>query len=68
MKKRWWKSKTLWLNTLLAAGVVVEANLGLLQSKLGPQAYLAVVGIAAAANCFLRFITTQPVVGKEPAK
>jgi heme A synthase len=67
VKKPWWKSKTLWLNTLLAAGVVVEANIGLLQAKLGAQAYLAVAGFAAAANCFLRFITTQPIV-EEPSK
>lgn len=67
MKKRWWKSKVLWVNALLAVGTVVEANFGLLQAKLGPQSYLAVAGLIAGVNFVLRTITTQPL-GKGEAK
>lgn len=62
--KKWWKSKTLWLNALLAAGTVIEANVGLLQAKLGPSYYLGVVGFCAAANAVLRVVTSEPLEGK----
>lgn len=60
-RKPWYHSKTLWLNTALAAGTVVEANLGLLQSSMGTHAYLGLVGLAAASNAALRFFTNEPV-------
>jgi hypothetical protein len=59
--KKWWKSKTLWLNVLLAAGTAAEANMGLLRDQFGPQAYLVIISVAAAANAFLRFVTSQPL-------
>ncbi len=59
--KKWWKSKTLWLNAFLAAGTVIEANIGMLREHLGASSYLVVVGFAAAANAALRFVTSQPV-------
>ena len=61
MKKSWWKSKTLWLNAILAATTIAEANLGLLQSQFGPSAYLAILSFAAALNAALRFVTSQPI-------
>lgn len=51
----------LWLNAALAAGTIVEANMGILRDHLGPQSYLLVVGFAAGANAALRFVTSQPV-------
>lgn len=59
--KPWYKSKTLWLNASLAAGTVVEANLGILRDTLGPASYLTVISLAAAGNAFLRFASTQPI-------
>lgn len=61
MPKKWWQSKTLWLNAALAAGTVAEANLGLIQSQFGPQSYLAIISLAAGLNAVLRFVTSQPV-------
>ena len=61
MSKRWWRSKVLWLNALLAAGTVLEANLGLLRDALGVGSYMAVIGLAAACNAFLRFLTSEPI-------
>jgi hypothetical protein len=63
MKKKWWKSKTLWVNAIFAATTVAEANLGLLQAQLGAQSYLGVMGAMAFVNCILRVITTQPIAG-----
>jgi hypothetical protein len=61
VKKRWWKSKTLWLNTIAAGLTIVEANFGILQEKLGPEVYLVGMGVVCALNFFLRTITNQPV-------
>jgi hypothetical protein len=63
VKKRWWKSKTLWVNAVFAATTIAEANLGLLQGALGPKSYLGVMGAMAFVNCILRVITTQPIAG-----
>jgi len=59
--KPWWKSKTLWLNTILAATTIAEANLGLLQSQFGLSTYLVLLSFAAALNAALRFVTSQPI-------
>lgn len=59
--KAWWKSKTLWLNAVLAATTVAEANLGMLQSMFGPKAYLGLLSFAAFLNAALRFITSERV-------
>jgi hypothetical protein len=59
--KKWWKSKTLWVNTISAALVVAEANFGVVREQLGPNAYLAGMATLAALNCFLRTLTTQPI-------
>ena len=61
MKKTWWKSKTLWLNAILAATTVAEAQLGLIQAHLGNGSYLALLSFAAALNAALRFVTSQPI-------
>jgi hypothetical protein len=63
MKKKWWKSKTLWVNAISAALVVAEANFGLVREQLGPSAYLGGMAALAGINCFLRTITTQAIRG-----
>lgn len=57
--KRWYKSRTLWLNALLAAGTVAEANLGLIRDFFGPVAYLSILSFAAASNAVLRVVTSK---------
>ena len=64
--KKWYRSRTLWINFLLAMGVVLEANFGLLQALLGPKAYLAGMTVIAGGNFLLRFATTLPIVAPPP--
>jgi len=65
VKKKWWKSKTLWLNAAVAAGAIVEANFALLQGTFGPKYFVPVVGLVAGANFVLRYLTTQPIVERK---
>ena len=66
MKKRWWKSRTLWLNFILAMSTVFEAHFGLLQAALGQHAYLFGMTMIAGVNFLLRFATTQPLEVEKP--
>jgi hypothetical protein len=59
--KKWWQSKTLWLNVAVAAGAALEMNLGLVQGMLKPHHYLAALVAVNAVNVALRFITSQPI-------
>jgi hypothetical protein len=59
--KKWWKSKTLWLNAVSAGFVALEASFGMLREKMSPEHYLVLLGLLAALNAGLRFITSQPV-------
>lgn len=65
--KPWWKSKTLWLNTAVAVGTVVEANFQIIQAHIRAEFYLVLAGLLAGANFVLRFLTNQAVcLGKQP--
>lgn len=58
-RKKWYRSKTLWLNTAFAGLTAVEASLHLMQSAVGPQAYLVLAGLVAGGNMLLRTLTTE---------
>jgi hypothetical protein len=53
--KSWWKSKTLWLNTVMfiLAGLNQLSELGISPEK--------VVMLIAAFNMILRFLTKEPI-------
>jgi hypothetical protein len=59
--KKWYKSKTLWFNILVAMGTAVEASLTLVQGYFDPRVFLALIGLTAGVNVMLRFITTTAV-------
>jgi hypothetical protein len=59
--KKWYKSKTLWFNILVAMGTAVEASLTLIQGYFDPRVFLALIGLTAGVNVMLRFITTTAV-------
>lgn len=59
--KPWYQSKTLWVNAAFAATTVLEANLQVIQSLMGAQAYLGMLAGAAFINGVLRLVTTQGI-------
>ena len=59
--KKWYKSKTLWFNILVAMGTAIEASLTLVQGYFDPRVFLALIGLTAGVNVMLRFITTTAV-------
>lgn len=59
MTKRWYASRTLWLNAITAGLVALEAGMGLLQPHL-PVNFYAIVAIGLPVlNAMLRVVTTQ---------
>ena len=54
MKKHWWKSKTVWVNGLIAVGVIIQAATGV--AWLNAEAQAAIIVIA---NLLLRVFTNS---------
>lgn len=60
-RKRWVKSKTLWINAFAAALVALEAGTGQLQPHLPVNLYTVVAVGLPVINAVLRVLTTQGV-------
>jgi hypothetical protein len=66
--KPWWHSKTIWLNTAVAAVAAVEASTEILKPIIPPDALGVVLAAVGILNVALRVATGQPVVKpKAPA-
>lgn len=59
--KKWYKSKTLWFNILVAAGAAVEASLSLVQGFFDPRVFLGIIALTAAVNVVLRFVSATAI-------
>ena len=59
--KRWWQSKTIWLNIVVGGLASLEATTGMLQPFLPEHWYVAVAVGLPIVNVALRTITTQGV-------
>jgi hypothetical protein len=57
--KDWYKSRTLWVNVIAIANIILRAKLGL---TLTPEAE---VGILVIINFVLRYITKEKIVFKK---
>jgi hypothetical protein len=57
--KSWWKSKTLWVNIIVAVLASLEATTGLLQPYLLDHWYVVVAVGLPVINVVLRIVTTQ---------
>ena len=57
--KQWWKSKTLWLNGIVALVAALEVSTGLLKPYVGEDGYVLLMVLLPAVNAMLRFTTTQ---------
>lgn len=58
-KKVWWKSKTLWVNAIVAALVAAEAVTGVVQPYVAEKFYAAVAVFLPIVNAVLRVITNE---------
>ena len=56
--KRWWTSKTIWVNGLAMLSAVVTALAGL---EFMQQYAQILLGIVTGVNIVLRFVTNRPV-------
>lgn len=61
MNKKWWKSKTLWFNVLVAIGAAFEAALSVIESYFDPRMYFVIIGLIAGVNVILRFVSNQGI-------
>lgn len=61
MKKAWYKSKSLWVNAVVAGLVALEAVTGLLQPYVGDAFYAAIAVALPIVNAMLRVITTEGI-------
>jgi hypothetical protein len=57
--KSWWKSKTMWVNIIVAVMASLEATTGLLQPYLPEHWYVVVAVGLPVINVVLRIVTTQ---------
>ena len=58
-KKVWWKSKTLWVNAIVAALVAAEAVTGVMQPYVAEKFYAAVAILLPIVNAILRVVTSE---------
>lgn len=59
--KKWYYSKTLWVNVTVAALVAFEAVFGLLQPVLPVNLYTSIAVGLPVVNAILRVITTEGI-------
>ncbi len=57
--KKWYQSKVLWFNVLIAVGTALEASLSLIQGYFDPRVFLAIIALTSGVNVVLRFATSQ---------
>jgi hypothetical protein len=57
--KRWYKSKTIWVNVGAAALMALEASTGLLKPYMADTFWVAMAVALPMVNAMLRVITTQ---------
>lgn len=59
MRKSWWRSKTLWFNSAVAALGAIEASANLIQPYVPGNVYGWGLLVLTAGNAILRVITNQ---------
>ena len=62
MSKKWYKSKTVWFNLLVASMLLIEQNINLLQPLLPINLYALVSFIVPLVNVWLRVVTANGVM------
>ena len=57
--KKWYQSKTLWVNAVAAMLVALEASTGMLQPLLAADLYTSIAVGLPIVNALLRVVTSQ---------
>lgn len=61
MRKKWYKSKTLWFNVIVAIGAAAEASLNVIEPYFDPRFFYGLLVLVPAINVVLRFATNQEI-------
>jgi hypothetical protein len=61
MSKKWYQSKTMWFNLLVASMLLIEQNINFLQPLLPINLYALLSFIVPLVNMWLRVITSQGI-------
>ena len=59
--KKWYKSKTIWLNVIVGALVALESTTSYLQGYIQEKFYIAIAIGLPVVNAMLRSVTNQPI-------
>jgi hypothetical protein len=59
--KKWYQSKTVWFNVLVAMGAAVEIYMNTLQSYFDPKVYFGLAVLIAGVNVVLRCISASAI-------
>jgi hypothetical protein len=59
--KKWYQSKTVWFNVLVAMGAAVEVSLNIVQGYFDPKIYFGLVVLIAGVNVVLRCISASAI-------
>lgn len=62
--KKWYKSKTIWINFFISLLTVVEANFEFIKANSSDK-YMIIVLTTTALNFWLRTITTESIKEKK---
>lgn len=61
MTKKWWKSRLVWFNVLVAVGAAAEASLHVIADKFTPEVYFGLILVISGVNVVLRFATSTGI-------
>lgn len=61
MTKKWWKSKLVWFNVLVAIGAAAEGSLHIIADKFSPEVYFGLILLISGINVMLRFATNTGI-------
>jgi hypothetical protein len=59
--KKWYQSKTVWFNVLIAMGAAIEASLNIVEGYFDPKIYFGLVVLIAGVNVVLRCISASAI-------
>lgn len=59
--KKWWKSKLVWFNVLVAVGAAAEASLHVIADRFSPEVYFGLILMISGVNVVLRFATSTGI-------